>query len=152
MSQNGKNIYQAARMAAGLTQERAAELICSSPRSIAAYEAGERIPADDIVVKMVEVYGTQFLAYQHLRSNMELARSILPEIVPTTLPLAILKLQKEVHDFLRVQDEMIEITCDGIISADELPRWTEIMKEMRDVCQAIMSIEFSVMKGDGSGE
>jgi len=95
---NSKNIYQAARLAAGITQERAAELICVSVRSIAAYEQGERIPADDIVVKMVEVYDTQFLAYQHLRINMELARGLLPEVKPTTLPLAILKLQKEIDD------------------------------------------------------
>ena len=140
--QNSNNIYQAARMAAGITQERAAELLSVSVRSIAAYEQEERIPADDIVVKMIEVYDTQFLAYQHLRVNMELAKGILPDVQPTTLPLAIIKLQKEVNDFLHLRDDMMEITCDGIITEDELPRWQEICKELDDICQAIISLRY----------
>ena len=148
MTQNCKNIYQAARMSAGMTQERAAELICSSVRSIAAYETGERIPADDVVVRMVEIYGTQFLAYQHLRNNMEIAKSILPDVTPTTLPLAILKLQKEVNDFIRVRDELTEITCDGIIDESEMPRFNEIQKELDDVCQSILALKFT-LKGEG---
>ncbi len=143
MIQNSKNIYQSARMSAGLTQERAAELIGTSVRSIAAYEAGERIPADDIVVRMVEIYDTQFLAYQHLRANMELAKTILPEVCPTNLPMAILRLQKEINDFLRVRDEMTDIVCDGIITDEEMPRWNEIQKELDDICQAILSVKYA---------
>ena len=41
-----KNIYQAAREAAGMTQERAAELIGLSVESIRSYETEKRIPAD----------------------------------------------------------------------------------------------------------
>lgn len=151
MMQNNSNIYQAARMSAGITQERAAELIGTSVRSIAAYEVGERIPAEDTVVKMIEIYGTQFLAYQHLRSNMELARSFLPDVCPTNLPMAILRLQKEINDFLRMRDDMTDIVCDGVITAEEMPRWNEIQKELDDVCRAILSLKFT-MKGDSSGD
>ncbi|PKM71491.1 MAG: transcriptional regulator [Firmicutes bacterium HGW-Firmicutes-16] len=147
MMQNSKNIYQAARMAAGITQERAAELIGTSVRSVAAYESDERIPADDVVVHMTEIYGTQFLAYQHLRKNMEIARTILPEVSPTNLPMAILRIQKEVNDFLKVRDEMTEITCDGIIDDREQERWIQITKELDDICQAIITLKFV---GEGS--
>ena len=41
MTDNSVNIYKAARMASGLTQERAAELLGCSTRTIAAYEQGE---------------------------------------------------------------------------------------------------------------
>ena len=46
-----KNIYQAAREAAGMTQERAAELIGLSVESIRSYETEKRIPADETVIK-----------------------------------------------------------------------------------------------------
>lgn len=49
-----KNIYQAAREAAGMTQERAAELIGLSVESIRSYETEKRIPADETVIKMAE--------------------------------------------------------------------------------------------------
>lgn len=143
MIQSDKNIYQAARMSAGFTQERAAELLCTSARTVSAYEAGERIPADDIIVRMIEIYGTPFLAYQHLRNNMEIARNILPDVNPENLPVAILRVQKEINDFLRVRDEMLEITCDGIIDASEHPRWDVICKELDDICQAIITLKFS---------
>lgn len=141
---NDTNIYQTARLAAGLTQERAAELIgCTSVRSLAAYESGERIPADDIVIRMADVYGTQFLAYQHLRNSMEAARTILPEITPQSLTMAVLRLQKETREFLEMRDAIVEITCDGVISEDERERWEKCMKEAEDVCQAILALRFA---------
>ena len=42
------NIYQSARKLAGLTRERAAELLNVSVRSLADYEAEARIPPNDI--------------------------------------------------------------------------------------------------------
>ena len=47
------NIYQNARKAAGLTQERAAELMGLSARSLADYEAGLRLPPNDVADRMV---------------------------------------------------------------------------------------------------
>lgn len=140
--QNSGLIYKTTRMAAGYTQERLAELCDTSPRSIQAFESGERIPSDEMVVRMADVCNCQFLAYQHLRNNMELARSILPEVCPANLPVAVLKLQKEVNDFLVIRDEMIEITCDGIIDESEQNRWNCILKEINDVCQAVIALNF----------
>ena len=51
-----RNIYQAARESAELTQERAAELIGLSVESIRSYESGKRVPNDDAVIKMVVIY------------------------------------------------------------------------------------------------
>ena len=48
------NIYQSARKIAGLTQERAAELLGLSARSLADYEAGLRLPPHDVADRIVE--------------------------------------------------------------------------------------------------
>jgi len=147
MMQNSKNIYQASRMAAGYTQERAAELLSTSVRSLAAFETEERIPDAEMVVRMVDVYGTQFLAYQHLRATMEIAKDFLPEVNQTNLPIAVLRLQKELNDVIRLRDEITEIACDGKVSDIERMRWDAIKSELIELCQAIFEIDFA--KEDG---
>lgn len=65
------NIYQSARKAAGLTQERAAELLGLSVRSLADYESALRLPPNDVADRMVMVYNSQVLAVQHLRNSTQ---------------------------------------------------------------------------------
>lgn len=142
MAEPYRNIYQIAREATGLTQEKASEHLDISVDSLRAYEGGKRIPPDHVVIKMIEIYNTQYLAYQHLKTADEVGRTYLPNIEIRELPSAILRLQKEVTDFLKVKDEMIEITCDGIIDKEEKPRWDAIMKELNDIMDAIMSLKF----------
>lgn len=142
MVEQYRNIYQIARETTGLTQEKASEHLDISVDSLRAYEGGKRIPPDHVVIKMIEIYNTQYLAYQHLKTADEVGRTYLPNIEIRELPSAILRLQKEVTDFLKVKDEMIEITCDGIIDKEEKPRWDAIMKELNDIMDAIMSLKF----------
>lgn len=142
-----RNIYQIARESTGLTQEKASELLDISVDSLRAYEGDKRIPPDRVVIKMIEIYDSQYLAYQHLKTSDEVGRTYLPNIEIKELPAAILRLQKEVSDFLKLKEEMLEITYDGIIDEEEKPRWEVIMKELDDVVDAIMSLKFS-KKGD----
>ena len=59
------------------------------------------------------------------------------------LPVAILRLQKEVTDFSRLREVMIEITCDGVIDESEKPQWNQILKELDYVVEAIMALKFA---------
>lgn len=140
MSSEYRNIYQIARESTGYTQERAAELIDVSVESIRAYESGRRIPPGDVVIRMVDIYDARYLAYQHLKAE-EVGRKFLPRIEVKDLPSAILKLQKEVNDFLKRRDQLIEITYDGVISPEERPAFDAILKELDDIAAAIMSLE-----------
>ncbi len=140
MPQESRNIYQIARESAGMTQERAAERIDVSVESLRAYESGRRIPPGDVVIRMVDIYDARYLAYQHLKAE-EVGRRFLPKVEFRDLPSAILRLQKEVNDFLKRRDQLIDIASDGIISADERPAFDEIMKELDDIVAAIMSLE-----------
>ena len=142
MSQSSGNIYQIARQSAGITQERAAELISTSVESIRAYENDTRIPPGKLVLKMIEVYGTQFLAYQHMKLNEDVGSKFLPIIEFKDLPSAILNIYNEVNHFMKVRDDLLEIGCDGVISEDEKPRWTAILKELDDINNAIMTLKF----------
>ena len=59
------------------------------------------------------------------------------------LPTAILRLQKELNDFLKCREEVLDITCDGVISPEERPRWEKVLKELDDVSAAIMAVKFA---------
>ena len=90
MQNDCTNIYQSARKIAGLTQERAAELLGLSPRSLADYESGLRLPPNDVADRMVTAYNSQLLAVQHLRNSTQFARDLLPDVQPMALPEAVL--------------------------------------------------------------
>lgn len=83
MQNDCTNIYQSARKIAGLTQERAAELLGLSPRSLADYESGLRLPPNDAADRMVTACNSQLLAVQDLRNSTQFARDLLP---PTSNP------------------------------------------------------------------
>ena len=97
------NIYQTAREACGITQERAAELIGLSVESIRSYETEKRIPSDDTVIKMVDIYNANYLAYQHLKYKTQVGNIILPEVDQTTISEAVLKWMHEMHDCMELK-------------------------------------------------
>lgn len=137
-----RNIYQIARESAGITQEKAAELLDISVESIRAYEGFKRTPPNKVVVGMIEIYDSRFLAYQHIKNASEDLQDYIPNIDIKDLPSAILRLQKEVADFIKVKDDLIDITCDGVIDSEERPRYDKILKELDDIVEAIMSLKF----------
>lgn len=144
-----RNIYQIARESKGISQEKAAELLNISVESLRAYEGDRRVPPDKVVIRMIELYDTQYLAYQHLKTSAEVGQTYLPQIELRDLPTAMLKLQKEVTDFIKRKDELIDITCDGIIDKDEMPRFQEILKELDDITAAIFALKFAKPVEDG---
>ena len=92
---------------------------------------------------MIEIYHAQYLAYQHLKTSAEVGQKYLPDIEIKELPVAILRLQKEVTDFIRLREVMIEITGDGVIDESEKPQWNQILKELDYVVEAIMALKFA---------
>lgn len=143
MSTEYRNIYQIARESAGITQEHAAELIDISVESLRAYEYAKRIPPDKVVIKMIEIYNAQYLAYQHLKTSEEIGKRYLPDLEIKDLPTAILRVLKETEDFIECRKDLIDITCDGLISDNELPRWKYILEQLDELANAIMALKFA---------
>lgn len=130
------NIYQKSREAAGITQEKAAELIDISVESLRAYENGRRIPQSSTVVRMVDIYNTQFLAYQHLKHSDSIAQNLLPDITEKGLAEAVLTLIKEIRDVESLIPTLVEIASDGVIRENERCAWNKIKKEFGDVIKS----------------
>lgn len=144
MQSNCKNIYQAARKIAGLTQERAAELLGLSVRSLADYETGVRIPPNDVAERMVTVYNSQLLAVQHLRNSSQFCRGLIPDVQSMALPEAVLTLVDAVYDFAddRLDRELIDIARDGVISEDERERFDRVVDKIRAITAAALALTF----------
>jgi len=142
MQNDCTNVYQTARKVAGLTQERAAELLGLSLRSLADYEAGLRLPPNDVADRMVTVYNSQLLAVQHLRNCTQFARDLLPDVQAMSLPEAALMLIDAVYDFAddRLDRELIDIAWDGVISENERDRFEHVVDKIRDITAAAIAL------------
>lgn len=142
MQNDCKNIYQNARKVAGLTQERAAELLGLSVRSLADYESGLRLPPNDVADRMVTAYNSQLLAVQHLRASTQFARNLLPDVREMALPEAVLTLVDAVYSFAddRLDRELIDIARDGVISEDERERFDHVIDKIRDITAAAIAL------------
>lgn len=143
MKGNCRNIYANARKKAGLSQEHAAELLNISVRSLADYEAGKTVPADDVVCGMIQHYKTLTLAYLHLKTSTEVGRRYLPDIYATDLAQSVLRLHKEVDDLKLINSDMYEIACDGKVDHNENDRWNIVKKEVREIAGAALSLVFT---------
>lgn len=143
------NIYRLARDAASITRDQASERINSSTRSLADYETGKTIPGDDIVCLMIEVYGAPWLAYKHLQMSSKVGQKHLPDIEITDLPKSVLRFQKEVNDLGKVNDDMVEVACDGRIDEDEMHRWQKTKKEVKEVIKAGFELLFARQEVQG---
>jgi transcriptional regulator with XRE-family HTH domain len=130
----------------GITQEAASEQLHVSVESLRAYERGVTIPPDDVVLAMVDLYQTPWLAIQHLTSTSKVAARYLPHVELRDLPTSVLMLQKEIGDAGLVNSELVEVTCDGSVEAHEAPKWQKVTKEIRELAGAALAVLFAPEK------
>lgn len=105
MAVDCQNIYKNARKSAGMTQEKAAQLLNVSVDSLRDYEQSQRPVPSDVASAMCDVYQAPYLAVQHLRRSSELGKRVVPEIQLKDLPEAVLGVLAAVQRFVvRIHD------------------------------------------------
>ena len=144
MENDCRNIYRAARRAAGLTQERWAEVLGISPDAVKQYEAGKILPGDEVVLAMTEVSGLTALGYWHLVNKSRVAGRILPNLCRRTLAEAVLNLLNKTDDFTRGGlEDLKRLAADGKISAEEVVAYGEALAQLREVIAAAYELEYA---------
>lgn len=143
MQSEYRNIYYNGRRAAGLTQERWAEVIGCSVESVRNYEAGTQIPADEIVCRMAETSGVSALGYWHLRRKSTLAADELPEVERLPLPQAVVQLLVAMDDFAAANPELMRVAADGRISTEESGAWAQIRHRLDGVIRSALQVKYS---------
>ena len=144
MFTNGPNIYQAARKEGCLTQEQAAERLDVSETTVKAWEQGTRVPDNETVARMAELYDTPWLALEHLRSAGS-TLGVIPEITVQSLPTAAITLINRVLDFAeRHRDrQLLRIAEDGIIDEKERPDFDAICRDLDGIVGAALQVKYT---------
>ena len=144
MQTDSRNIYKNARRAAGLTQERWAEVLGISPDAVRQYESGRILPSDDVVLAMAETSGQTVLGYWHLCNKSRVAGRILPSLCRRTLAEAVLNLLTKTEDFTRGGlEDLKRLAADGKISQDEVVAYGEALAQLREVIAAAYELEYA---------
>lgn len=136
------NIYKAARLEAGLTQEKAAEVLGISDSAVRTYECGTRVPSVDVVERMVVGYNALHLAYQHTASTSNAAQ-VLPSLEYTDIQTATLRLVNRVLAFAdqRRDRSLMMIAENGVIDADEQALFNQIAQEIDGIVKAALELK-----------
>ncbi len=146
MQDEFKTMYYRHRRAAGLTQEKAAELLGCSVRTLANWEAGFTVPPDSKVALMCDVYSSTTLAVEHLRSTTSLARGLLPEVAQLPLAQAVVQLLWRLKEFdaKHRPDELLAISSNGQVDEGEQTEiFAEITRELQDIVQAALQLRYA---------
>ncbi|MCC0723036.1 helix-turn-helix domain-containing protein [Clostridioides sp. ZZV14-6044] len=143
MSYQYQNIYQLSRENTGLTQEKASELLDISVESLRAYENDKRIPPNAMVVKMISIYNNNMLGYEHVRRTTKAGVIFLPKLEMKSLSSITLKLHKEIKDYLKKEDDFIDIVEDDVIDEDEEEVWNDVMEKLESIYEAILKLKLS---------
>lgn len=139
MSDTNMNTYKAARIRAGMTLERASELLDIERRTLYNYESGARRPKIETVLKMCKIYLCERLLYDYF-ADEDYTGQIVPKIDPDDLPQATLKVLKESDDVEFYRPDLIAIASDGHISADERSRWEIVKREIIELYGALNAL------------
>ena len=142
MQREYRNIYKAARLDAGLSQEAAAEVLDLSVESVRAYETGQTVPPNDKVLRMAEAYGSPGLRLEHARATDELG--IIPQgAVPQPFELLTIQLYTNLMTFAEKHrgQQLLQIAADGVIDEDERPLLDEIVAELEEITAPLLALK-----------
>ncbi len=149
MPEECMNIYKAARRAAGFTQERAAELLGISVRSLADYETGQRIPNNHVVGRMSTVYSNIPLGVQHVLGTDTIIAQVVPQLEKRSLMEMALRIYNRLNRFSKDGgvDRLLSIAEDGRIDQTERPEFDSILADLQEIVQS--GLELAVYCNDG---
>lgn len=142
MSKEFGNYLKSCRKAALLTQDEASEKLRISTRSLAAYEAEETAPPEDMIIAMTEVYNSKTLAFYYLKYQNAVGKLFLPDFKHEGIATAVIKLKKEIMDIQRMEYRILEIASDGKVDESEKIDWEKIKERIEEAAAAALAIRF----------
>ena len=144
MKEHCRNIYQTARRAAGMTQERWAEHVGVSVEAVRQYEGGIIMPSDEVVLRMAEISGMLILPYWHLTRKSRIAAAILPELGEKRLPEAVLGLLTQIDDFREDgMRKLLRIAADGKVNDNEIAAYEDAMQQLTMLVEQALALGFA---------
>lgn len=128
------------REAAGLTQEQAAEILHVSVRTIGAYEAGEYIPHDETVDRMMTAYNSPELGYHYLSRVLRTGRRLLPQAGKAGIAATATRFRRSLRHAHPAADLLDDICDDDLIEEHEHEALGQCTETARKIASAAMEV------------
>lgn len=146
MNKDCESMYARHRNAAGITQERAAELLGVAVRTLQAWERGESTPPNARVLAMCDIYCSPTLAIEHLRYNSIIAYDVLPAVRAVPVAQAVCSLVSSIRKLEEIHagDRLLEIAADGRVDEIERTDFEQLLIELEPVMAAVLSLRYAV--------
>lgn len=142
MPEETRNIYKTCRKAAGLTQEAAAERLGISVESLRAYETGQRVPPDEVVEAMSDLYNTLHLIVRHVREKNAMYGRVVPEVPKMDVLAASARLTNRIFEFAENHsaNRLMRIAEDNVIDSNERVEFDAIMEDLQEIVSAALAL------------
>lgn len=146
-TREGKNIYQLCREEAGLSREKAGELMEGMSESRIEkieYETQQPTPFD--IVQMADCYKRPDLCNYYCSHRCEIGSRYVPEIEVSELANIILETIASLNEINPHTGRLIQIARDGKITDDELHDFAFISSKLDEISLAIDALNLWVEK------
>lgn len=140
------NALFACRHTAGMTQERAAEVLNISTRSMSKYESGTVTPSDAMVAHMVKAYEAPWLGYLYLSRVTETGKLLLPAIEPSGVSSQALHWLVSMRKAAEIRELLENISADDKISQDELDSFKVCISRCYELASACLALKMGMKK------
>ena len=146
------SIYRKYREDAGLTRERASELLeWISPDRIDRIERGA-VPHPDEVLQMAERYKRPELCNYYCTHSCRIGQALIPEVQSKDLAIIVLELLSTLNTLEKEKNRLIEITADGSITEDEYHDFAVIQKQLESISMSVDSLKLWIRKTVADGK
>lgn len=140
-----KNIYQISREEAGLTREKAEELLgYVSAERIEKIESEKSLPHPDEVLAMAQCYKVPTLCNYFCTHECPIGEKYVNEVSYKDLSQITLETLASLNALDKVKNRFIEITVDGVISEDEAKDFKKISDELNKISSTVDSLKLWV--------
>lgn len=147
MDKTQGNAVKRARLSAGITQEKAAEMSGYSVDAIQAWEAGTRRCSVEVLDLLAVCYSAPWLAPIYFRElESESLAQVVPEFTPgKPVAQAALALIARINRLGRggLVERLTEIAADGVIDANERPEFNAILADLSAMMSAANELKFA---------
>ena len=145
-----KNIYHISREEAGLTREKASELMEGiSASRIEKIEYDMQAPTPYDIIQMADCYKKPDLCNHYCSHKCEIGDRYVPEVEISELSSIVLETIGSLNEIQPLTSRIIQIARDGKITDDEIPDFAFISKKLDDVSLAIHALNLWVDKTAG---
>lgn len=146
-TKENKNIYQLSREEAALTREGAAEALgFISADRIEKIENEKSMAHPDEILAMADCYKKPTLCNYYCSHECPIGQEHVPEIKMKDLSQITLEVLAALNTLDKEKNRFIEITVDGIISADELNDFKRINEHLSQISTTVSSLQLWIQQ------